>query len=292
LIRQSVEQIIDKIRYINKENPTNLPESSSSLSVRSIIQITFLLGTLLIGLRHIMPGESARGGAFDAFCPLGGIETLWPYLMTGQTLKTTNLLNFSILIGVLGVSLLAGRAFCGWMCPVGTVQDFLASLSRRLTAEKPVRGKKRRSYLPIKISQKFDPWLRSLKYLILAIIILASAWSAYPPLREICPARALFSYELSAPLLISVLIVFFITSMVNRLFWCKYLCPLGAALAIFNKIAPLRLVINHSSYGRCDPVCPMDISDLTNNLRSAECIQCLDCQEICSAEGSFELQLY
>jgi len=249
----------------------------------------------LIGLRHIMPGESATGGAFDAFCPLGGIETLWPYLMTGQTLKTTNLLNFSILIGVLGVSLLAGRAFCGWMCPVGTAQDFLASLSRRITGEKTVRGKKRRSYLPIKISQNFDPWLRPLKYLILAIIILASAWSVYPPLWEICPARALFSYQLSAPLLISVLILFIITSMVNRLFWCKYLCPLGAALAIYNKIAPLRLVINHgscTSCGRCDPVCPMDISDLTNNLRSAECIQCLECQETCSVEGSLELQLF
>jgi len=278
-----------------KSHPTNLPKSSSSLSVRSIIQLIFLLGTLLIGLRHIMPGESARGGAFDAFCPLGGIETLVPYLMTGQTLKTTNLLNFSILIGVLGVSLLAGRTFCGWMCPVGTVQEFLASLSRRLTGGKPVRGKKRRSYLPIKISRKFDPWLRSLKYLILAIIILASAWSVYPPLREICPARALFSYELSEPLLISVLIVFIITSMVNRLFWCKYLCPLGAALAIFNKIAPLRLVLNHgscTSCGRCDAVCPMDISDLTNNLRSAECIQCLECQETCSVEGSLELQLF
>lgn len=68
----------------------------------------FLVVTLLIGLRHIMPGESAKGGAFDAFCPFGGIETLWLYLTTGQTLKTTNLLNFSILIGVLGVSLLAG----------------------------------------------------------------------------------------------------------------------------------------------------------------------------------------
>lgn len=278
-----------------KSHPANLSESNSSLSVRSVIQIIFLVGTLLIGLRHIMPGESARGGAFDAFCPLGGIETLFPYLMTGQTLKTTNLLNFSILIGVLGVSLLAGRAFCGWMCPVGTVQELLAGLSRRLTGEKTIRGKIRRSRLPIKISQKFDPWLRSLKYLILAIILLVSTWSVYPPLWEICPARALFSYQLSAPLLISVLIVFIITSMVNRLFWCKYLCPLGAALAIFNKIAPLRLVTNHSnctSCGRCDAVCPMDIPDLTNNLRSAECIQCLECQETCSVAGSLELKLF
>ena len=278
-----------------KSDPKKLPRSRTTQLCTGDLGFWFLVGTLLIGLRHIMPGESARGGAFDAFYPLGGIETLLPYLMTGGTLKTTNLLNFSVLIGVLGVSLLAGRAFCGWMCPVGTVQDLLAGLSRRLTRDKTGRGKKKKSYLPIKISQKYDPWLRSLKYLILAIILLASTWSVYPPLRDICPARALFSYQLTTGLLISVLIIFIITSMVNRLFWCKYLCPLGAALAIFNKISPLRLVLNHSSCtscGRCDPVCPMDISDLTNNLRSAECIQCLECQETCSVEGSLELQLF
>lgn len=141
---------------------------------------------------------------------------------------------------------------------MGTLQDLLAGLTHRLTGEKKhVRGKKSLSRFPFQLSQKFDPWLRSLKYLILAIILLASTWAVYPPLWEICPARALFSFRLSTPLLISVLIVFVITSMVNRLFWCKYLCPLGAVLAIFNKIAPLRLVINQSSCttcGRCDTV--------------------------------------
>lgn len=278
-----------------KSHPINLPKRSPSPSVRIIIQIMFLVVTLLIGLRHIMPGESAKGGAFDAFCPFGGIETLWLYLTTGQTLKTTNLLNFSILIGVLGVSLLAGRAFCGWICPVGTLQDLLAGLTHRLTGEKKhVRGKKSLSRFPFQLSQKFDPWLRSLKYLILAIILLASTWAVYPPLWEICPARALFSFQLSTPLLISVLIVFVITSMVNRLFWCKYLCPLGAVLAIFNKIAPLRLVINQSSCttcGRCDIECPMEIQNVPENLRSAECIQCLECLETCAVQDTLELKL-
>jgi len=278
-----------------KSHSTNLRESSPSPSVRTVIQIIFLVATFLIGLRHIMPGESAKGGAFDAFCPFGGIETLWSYLTTGQTLETTNLLNFSILIGVLGVSLLAGRAFCGWICPVGTLQDLLVGLTRRLTGEKKhVRGKKSRSRFPVQFSPKFDPWLRSLKYLILAIILLVSTWAVYPPLRDICPARALFSFELSTPLLISVLIVFVITSLVNRLFWCKYLCPFGALLAIFNKIAPLRLVINHSSCttcGRCDTECPMGIQNVPENLRSAECIQCLECLETCAIQDTLELKL-
>ena len=80
---------------------------------RRWLQGTAVLATFLIGLRHILPGETSSGGSFDAFCPFGGVETLLPYLMKGQTLKTTNLLNFSRLLGVVGVSLLAGSAFCG-----------------------------------------------------------------------------------------------------------------------------------------------------------------------------------
>jgi len=260
--------------------------------VRTIIQILFLVATLLIGLRHIMPGESAKGGAFDAFCPLGGIETLLPYLATGQTLLTTNLLNYAILMGVLGVSLLAGRAFCGWMCPIGTLQDFLADLTARLF--KNQKGKNGINF-PFQISSSNDTWLKSLKYLILGIILLASIWAVYPPLWEICPARALFSFQLTTPLLWSVLIVFVITSMLNKRFWCKYLCPLGAVLAPFNKISPLRLVNNqHSctSCGLCDSTCPMEIQNVPENLRSAECIQCLECQEMCAESDSINLHLF
>jgi len=77
---------------------------TSSLSKsRRAIQWIGVAGAFLLGLRHVMPGEASRGGSFDSFCPFGGIETLLPYIATGQTLKTTNLLNFSILLGVLGV---------------------------------------------------------------------------------------------------------------------------------------------------------------------------------------------
>lgn len=142
-----------------KSHPVNLREKGSSPTVRTIIQILFLLATFLIGLRHLMPGESSKGGAFDAFCPFGGIETLWLYLTTGQTMATTNLLNFSVLLGVIGVSLLAGRAFCGWMCPVGTVQDLLAGLTRRLTGEKKTHPWKKEQ---IQVSRTTPSKIRSL----------------------------------------------------------------------------------------------------------------------------------
>jgi len=161
-----------------------------------------VIGTLLIGIRHLLPGEAASGGAFDAFCPFGAIETFWAYLTRGETLKTTNLLNFAVFSGVLGVSLVAGRAFCGWMCPVGAVQEWLASLARRLGSEKQhVRGKLFKARFPVQLPLWADRPLRYAKYLILGLILLASATAIYPPLFPFCPARAVFSFKLTTGLL-------------------------------------------------------------------------------------------
>lgn len=278
-----------------ENQPQTKPANDSGISVRLVIQILFLVITILIGLRHIMPGESAKGGAFDVFCPFGAIETLWSYAVKGETLETTAPLNFSILFGVLGVSILAGRAFCGWICPIGTLQDLLGDLSSRLFKPWKKRKGKGNVRLPYSISRPNDAWLRGIKYLILGIVLAASIGALYPPLQIICPVRALFSFQPVTPLLWSVLITFTITSLLNRRFWCKYLCPLGAILAPFNKISPLRLVLkaDHcSSCARCDAACPMDIEDLTHHLRSPECIQCLDCQEACQERDALELRLF
>ena len=271
-------------------------KNKSELStIRRGMQVSFVVLTFLIGLRHMLPGESSKGGAFDAFCPFGGIETLWAYITTGHTLKTTNLLNFTALIAVLGVSLVAGRAFCGWMCPLGTLQDMFAAWARRLSGEKNTpRGKKSRARFPIQVPPQVDKWLRYLKYLVLALIVIASAMTVYPPLHDICPALAIFSFRWNTPLLGIVLLIFVLSSMLIKRFSCKYLCPLGAALAIFNKISPIHITIdqdNCTNCGRCENECPVDIPAIPENIRSAECIRCLECIETCAVPNTVSLNL-
>ncbi|MFO7584825.1 MAG: 4Fe-4S binding protein [Anaerolineales bacterium] len=254
-----------------------------------------VIGTFLIGIRHLLPGEAGSGGSFDAFCPFGAIETLWVYLARGQTLKTTNLLNFAVMSGVLGVSIVAGRAFCGWMCPLGAVQEWLAKMARRLGGEKRhIRGKPAAGRLPIAIPLWADRPLRWAKYLLLGLVLAASAFAVYPPLHDICPVRAVFSFRLETGLLWSVLGVFLVTSFLMERSWCKYLCPLGATLAIFNKISPVRIVSNASrcnNCGRCDFECSMGIQSIPENLRDAECIRCLECLETCAQDESLKLKV-
>jgi polyferredoxin len=263
--------------------------------IRRWMQAGFVVITILISVRHLFPGGSEKGGGFDAFCPFGGIETLWVYITTGETLKTTNLLNFSVLLAVLGVSLVAGKAFCGWMCPLGTLQDMLAGWSRRLGGEKnKSRGIRSKTKFPVNVPAKVDKWLRYLKYVVLIVIVLFSTKAIYPPLRDICPARAIFSFDWNTPLLAVVLLVFILTSMLIKRFTCKYICPLGAALAIFNKISPVHLgsdMNNCNNCKRCENDCPMDIESIPENLRSVECVRCLNCLETCDRPDAIDLRL-
>jgi len=262
---------------------------------RQIILVISVLGTFLLGLRHIMPGEESRGGSFDSFCPFGGVESLYYYLTTGHTLEMISPLTFSILIGVLGVSLVGGRAFCGWMCPLGGAQEFLAGWARRLSGGgRRVRGKPSKARFPTRLPPKADIRLRYLKYVILAAVLIASVRAVYLPLHDLCPARAVFSFKLSTPLLWSVLITFIVTSMLVDRFWCKYLCPLAPLLAVFNKIAPLRIAVdNHRcvACGRCETDCPMDIPETWENTTSLECIRCMECVETCALPDTMTIEL-
>src|SRR5574338_617903 len=145
-----------------------------------------------------MPGEASRGGSFDSFCAFGGIETLLPYLFSGHLLKSTNLLNFSVLFATLGLAFATGRAFCGWLCGLGAIQDFVAGWTQKLLGEKHhIRGKPGKTTLPLRLPPGVDRPFRYVKYLILTVILIASLATVFPPLHPFCPIRAVFSFKLT-----------------------------------------------------------------------------------------------
>lgn len=270
-------------------------KNESVLPVRRGIQIFFLLLTFAIGLRHIMPGGPSRGGAIDSFCPFGGVETLFVYITTGQTLQTTSLMNFSVLLAVMGLTLVAGRAFCGWMCPLGTLQDALARLARRLTGEqKHVLGKRGKHLFPMTIPVQVDRWLNSIKYVILIAVVIFSMQSVYPPLHDMCVVRAIFSFHLPTTVLWVVTVAFVLSSMFAKRLFCRYLCPMGALMAVFNKISIIRLKVNQekcNQCSRCDVECPMDIPAVSQNIRSVECVRCLACVDTCADPETITLRM-
>jgi polyferredoxin len=247
--------------------------------LRRATQILFVGFAALWGLRHLW----GITHAFDTTCPFGGVETLWHVL--GTYLRETGPGNL-IALGVLVIAaLLTGRAFCGWACPLGTVQEWAAGLSRRLTGG-------RRAWLPIAPPAKLDRALRLLKYAVLGWVIWSSATAVVPPLLPFCPYRTLFTLNLTSLLGWSVIVGLGLLSIAVERSWCRYLCPLGALLTVFNKISLWRIRTSETdctSCGRCSRACPVGLDVIREVERGGECIRCLACAHACPREGAIEV---
>ena len=228
---------------------------------------------------------SCPGALFS--CPIGAIQNAvseahgkfdlnaFPYLVVG----------FLMLIGSL-----VGRAVCGWTCPFGFLQDLI-------------------NKIPSKKFKGFN-WLKYGKYavLILCVFILPAFWldetgfSNGPAFcKYICPAGTfegglpliclnpylrellgwLFTWKMSLLVLLLIISVFF-----KRPF-CRWICPLGAFYAPFNKISFKQISINNEACvkcGKCSKICPMDLN-VPEEINSGNCIRCFDCKSECPVKA-------
>lgn len=169
---------------------------------------------------------------FEAYCPFGGMQALGSYLNTNSlacAMSTTQIfMGIALVIGVL----LLSKLFCSYICPIGTFTEWLGRIGERYKLRFTFKG-------------IADQVLRSLKYVLLFITFYFTVTSSELFCKQFDPYYAIFSgfdgdvtmaYAIPA-ILITILGSFFI-----RQFWCKYLCPLGAAANIFA-FAPVFLVL-------------------------------------------------
>lgn len=202
-------------------------------------------------------------------CPIGVLE---------HAVIDPSLTLLMYLIGFIAfVSMIFGRAACGWACPIGFLQDL-------------TRGRKKIKHVAA------DKKTRWLKYVILLIIPPACYVTGRLAYTDICPIggltatlptlaldpRAYTFNEFFAPKMI-FLAGFFILILLLSRGWCRHLCPVGAMMAPFNKVSLLKLrwdkekcVYDYS----CKKACPMGIS-LPENTKSNECIRCGMCVAHC-----------
>jgi polyferredoxin len=251
-------------------------------ALRSAIQVGFVAFALYVGTRHLW----TAGDNFDAYCPFGGVETLLRFATGGTFLRKLHASNLVILAATLATALVMGRAFCGWICPLGTVQEWLARAARRATGG-------RKAWLPLRLPPVLDRPLRLLKYGVLGLVIWSSASAVVPPLEPFCPYKTLFHLQFGSALAWTVLLTMVVGSVLVERFWCRYLCPLGAILSLTNWVAPLRVRTGATCVdcGRCGTTCGMGIVERPENIRSPECIRCLDCLDTCKRPEAIELWL-
>jgi polyferredoxin len=161
---------------------------------------------------------------FEAYCPFGGLQALGSYF-TRDSLSCA-MTSMQIMMGIMlfaGVVLFS-KLFCGYICPLGTISEWIGKLGDKLK-------------IRISINRIADLALRLLKYILLFITFYFTLKSSELFCKKFDPYYAVASgFNSDVVILWSLIAIslFLVGSLFLRLFWCKYLCPLGALSNIFK----------------------------------------------------------
>jgi len=223
-------------------------------------------------------------------------------------------------IFTLVVTFIFGRVFCGWFCPLGALQDFWAYVPKRLKRKYPEKEPSTGiifkfiiaavvfglAVFKIQAAWVFDPF---------AIFVRAFSFNIFPWLNKLIEGGfvlALRNMEnpgivekayyylkdnvlaLNSPLFPHTIVVFLIFAAIlalavyKRRFWCRYLCPLGAVLAVAARHSPFerRSGACRENCSLCRSVCRMNAIRKDNTYHKEECILCLDCTSKCPWDNS------
>ncbi len=206
-------------------------------------------------------------------CPFGAVASLYQVIVKGTYTHQIHDSSFVVLFLVIFLTLLFGAVFCGWVCPLGTVQEWTGKLGKR------IMGKNYNHIMP----KKTDELLRYLRFIVLAWVLYATATTGLLAFKSLDPYYALFHFWTGEAALTAVIIL--VITLLGALLierpWCKYLCPFGVVLGILSKISFFTLKRNKETCincSACNRACPMNI-EITNSysVRHTNCIVCLNC---------------
>lgn len=239
-------------------------------------------------------GESA-----EAWCPLGGIEGAWTVLTTGRNVAHVHTSSL-VLAGTVLVLAFVGRGFfCGWLCPLGSLQEMVHAAGRAVTDRvPPLRRLRHRLNLRAGSRgwQRLDRVLRWGRWLVLAWAIIGAAVTGTMVFRVADPWIALL---MVAQFELSLAFVVLIATLVLALFiqrpFCRYACPLGAVQSLAGKLSPIAVQRDASACLGCDlcnQACPMAIPVNTRTrVTDTSCIGCLECVGACPSQNGLSVTL-
>ncbi len=260
--------------------------------LRSAVQIFSLLFLFAVPLLNLLGIHALLGTLYSL--SLGGVEITDP-LMVLQTILLTKQIYLPLLLGVILPVLLAlvfGRVFCSWMCPQNTLSEWLDTLLKRF-ARKPWQRMHRRL-----IASNPSP----ARYWAIFVAILLMTFLVARPVLNYLSLPGIISSAISQSVLhmslgfeiIFVLIILGSEVFLARRYWCKYICPVGATLAVFRGKATMHLEYDatacacHAQTAPCHYACPLQLSPKRDNVYPY-CFNCGLCLSACEKTGNAAL---
>jgi polyferredoxin len=251
---------------------------SRAQKIRRWIQFGFFGLVLLVATAHALEEKGITipllaGASLHAICPFGGVVTLYEFITAGNFVQKIHQASLVLMGIVVVLSIFFGPVFCGWICPFGTFQEWIAPLGKRLF-------KKRYGRI---IPAAADGVLRYLRYVVLIWVVIMTAISAKLVFSDYDPYFALFNFwtgEVALAGFIALGFVILLSLVVERPF-CRYACPYGALLGITNFFRIYGIRRSSSTCidcGACDRNCPMAVNvSGVQTVRSHQCISCMEC---------------
>jgi len=257
--------------------------TKNKIWLRTVVQIFFFILIALIATNHVLEGMGVEipllsNASLHAICPFGGVVSLYQFAALGTFTQKIHQSSFILMILIFILSFLFGSVFCGWVCPLGSVQEWLGKLGKRLFK------KRYNNFIP----RRIDQYLRYLRYIMLIWVLYATAMTGKLAFGDIDPYYALFNFWTG----LAILGITLLGSLVVERPWCKYACPYGAVLGITNLFSVFSIRRRESSCISCDlctSACPMNIPvHNVNVVRDHQCIGCLECttEAMCPIENT------
>jgi polyferredoxin len=274
-----------------------LKEDSQFL--RSTIQLSFVLLCIWIGIDfYLFVSWGTSGGiagvahhppGAEGFLPISALMSVKYWLQTG-IINDIHPAGLFIFIAIVAVGLLLKKAFCSWLCPVGTISESLWMLGEKLFGKN------------LRVPRWLDYPLRSLKYLLLFFFVW-SIWGMsvpdlkafiYSPYNRVADIKMYYFFAHVSSDALWVLIVLVVLSVAIKNFWCRYLCPYGALLGMLSWLSPFKITRRKETCVDCvlcTKVCPAHINvHKAERVWSDECMSCLKCVEICPVKETLEMK--
>ncbi|MGL1892323.1 MAG: 4Fe-4S binding protein [Spirochaetaceae bacterium] len=261
----------------------------NKVNIKRVIQVTFFFFIFSTVSIHFLQdkGIVIPIKTFDlhATCPFGAVETLGRLIIADKFIPKTHESNFWVLLSVTGSTILFGAFFCGWLCPLGSIQEWIGKLGKRLF-------KKKYNNIPIKI----DKLLGNLRYVVLLLIVLQTTRHLSLMFVKIDPYYALFHFWTGEALPTAILVLFLVllSSLLVQRPWCRWFCPFGAVQGILQLISPWKIRRTNKciSCNKCSKACPMKI-DVANieYVLDTRCNKCGECLDSCPIQGAIDHNL-
>lgn len=262
--------------------------------LRRIIQVLFFILIAGITLNNKISEAGAGIGllsnaSLHAICPFGGVVSIYKYFVSGTFVRKIHESSFILMWISFILAVGFGPIICSWVCPLGTIQEWIAGLGRKIFKHRF------NNFIPY----KYDRFLRYIRYLVLGWVIYMTAMTGKLVFADVDPYAALY-FLWSDEVAIGGLIILAMTLAASLLVerpWCKYACPYGAVLGISNLFRIFKIKRNADTCincNKCSQACPMNIKVADNYIvRNHQCISCMKCssEEVCPVQNTVELRI-